>query len=142
MIHELFKQDRPRYIRFRQNKFQIGDKRREQLRGKITDLHPTRKLFEGKQILCWSNDSITSKNGQRCSLCRDRWTCTERIRLMLLLDNIEQTPTPAILEIGHGSFDALDTLIREVDQRNLAEQTIIISIKTHQGHLRFTFEKE
>ena len=82
MIRELFQTDRPVFVAFDRDRFRLGAKRREQLRGVITDILPTRKRFEGRKLVCWANDGVTGKHGRRCALCRDRWSCAERVRLM------------------------------------------------------------
>lgn len=141
MIRELFNKDRPVFVRFQGDRFVIGKRRREYLQGHITDMIPIRKRFEDERIVCYSNDGITGKHGQRCALCRQRWTCAERLRLMMLLDGLEQNQVPAILEIGHGSFEPLDTFLDHIRPEALAETPIRISMERDQGHLRFTFRK-
>lgn len=141
MIHALFHKDRPLFVRFDQNQFRVGRRRREQLQGFITDMLPMRKRFEGKRLVCWANDSITGRHGQRCALCRQRWSCAERVRLMLLLDGIDQEPVPAILEIGYGSFDALEQFVQSVGPDNVASRTVCIGMNRENGRLRFTFQQ-
>lgn len=140
MIRELFQRDRPVFVGFEADRFTIGPMRRELLAGLIVDLLPLRKRFESDRLVCSSSDGRTGKNGQRCSLCRERWTCAERIRLMLLLDGIGPEPTPAVLEIGHGSFDELDRLVHSVGADNLANTPVRIGLQRLQGRLRFTFQ--
>ena len=84
---------------------------------------------------------MTGKHGQRCALCRERWTCAERLRLMMLLDGLEQASVPAILEIGHGSFEALDAFLDDLGSDPLPETTVAITMERHEGRLRFTFHK-
>jgi hypothetical protein len=141
MIRDLFNKDKPLFVGFDNDQFTIGKRRREHLQGTITDMIPMRKRFCGKQLVCTSSDGITGKHGQRCALCRDRWTCAERLRLMMLLDNLERTATPAILEIGHGSFDALDAFIDQIGTDPLPKVTVSIGMEHPQGRLRFTFHK-
>ena len=140
MIHELFQKDRPVFVRFDNHAFRIGRRKREQLEGIITDMQPMRKRFEGKRLVCWANDGMAGRDGQRCALCRERWSCAERVRLMLLLDGLEQNPVPAILEIGHGSFDALEQFVLEVGADNIASKPVCIGMQRTQGRLRFTFQ--
>jgi len=141
MIRDLFNKDRPVFVRFQDDSFKVGERRREQLRGLITDMIPMRKRFEGNHLVCSSSDGITGKNGQRCALCRERWTCAERLRLMMLLEGLEQTSIPAILEIGHGSFDALDTFLNDIGADSLQETSVNISIERQEGRLRFAFHR-
>jgi len=141
MIRDLFEKDRPAFVRFDQDRFRVGQRRREQLQGRITDILPTRKRFEGKRLVCWANDGVNGKHGQRCALCRERWSCAERVRLMLLLDGLEKTAVPAILEIGHGSFDALDGFLSDIGDESLCETSVQISMQRAQGRLRFTFQR-
>lgn len=141
MIRELFEKDRPAFVRFDQDRFRIGRRRREQLQGVITDILPIRKRFEGKRLVCWSNDGVNGRHGQRCALCRERWSCAQRVRLMLLLEGLDPAPAPAILEIGHGSFDALDTFLEQVGSEALEQNSVTIGMERRQGRLRFTFRK-
>jgi hypothetical protein len=141
MIRDLFNKDRPVFVRFQGDRFVVGKRRRESLQGVITDMIPMRKRFEDNRIVCYSNDGITGKHGQRCALCRQRWTCAERLRLMILLEGLDQDQVPAILEIGHGSFDALDTFLDEIAPESFTETPICISMERDRGHLRFTFRK-
>ena len=141
MIRDLFNKDQPVFVRFQGDRFSVGKRRREQLQGVITDMIPMRKRFEGNLLVCSSADGITGKHGQRCALCRERWTCAERLRLMMLLDGLEQDCVPAILEIGHGSFEALDMFLDDIGSDPLPETTVAISLERQQGRLRFTFHK-
>ena len=141
MIRDLFDKDRPVFVRFRDDRFALGERRREQLRGVITDMIPMRKRFEGKRLVCSSPDGITGKHGQRCALCRERWSCAERLRLMMLLGELEQPPIPAILEIGHGSFDAFDAFLDDLGADTLQETSVVIGIERREGRLRFTFHR-
>jgi len=141
MIRDLFSSDQPVFVRFDKEKFLIGKRRREQLQGRITDMIPMRKRFEGKRLVCSSADGINGRQGQRCALCRERWNCAERLRLMMLLDGLEKVPVPAILEIGHGSFDALDAFI-DSSAGDAPQKTVVtIGMERNQGRLRFTFHK-
>lgn len=138
MIRELFEKDRPVFVRFDNDAFRVGRRKRDQLEGVITDMLPMRKYFEGKRLVCWANDGVTGRHGQRCALCRERWNCAERVRLMLLLDGLDQQPAPAILEIGHGSFDALEQFVGQAGDR-LAQTPVQIRMQREKGRLRFTF---
>lgn len=139
MIYDMFEKDKPVFVRFQQNYFCVGEKRRERLLGFITDMMPTRKRFQGKRLVCWSNDAVYGKNGTRCALCRERYSCAERVRLMLLLKDLHKTPSPAILEIGHGSFDALESFVQKVGKENLPDTPVHIDLYRDQGRLRFSF---
>ena len=139
MIHELFQKDRPVFVRFDNHTFRVGRRKRDQLEGIITDMLPMRKRFEGKRLVCWANAGLTGKDGQRCALCRERWGCAERVRLMLLLDGLDEEPAPAILEIGHASFDALEEFARKAGD-DIARARVCIRMQRQQGRLRFTFE--
>ena len=139
MIRELFQRDRPLFVGFDGDQFAIGPQRRPELAGLVTDLLPLRKRFRDGRLVCHSRDGHTAANGQRCALCRDRWTCAERIRLLLLLDGLGPDPTPAVLEIGHGSFDELDRLVRSVGPDRLPATPVRIGLHRLQGRLRFTF---
>jgi hypothetical protein len=139
MIRELFQRDRPLFVGFDGDLFAIGPQRRPELAGLVTDLLPLRKRFHDGRLVCHSRDGHSAANGQRCALCRDRWTCAERIRLLLLLDGLGPDPVPAVLEIGHGSFDQLDRLVRSVGPDRLPATPVRIGLQRLQGRLRFTF---
>ena len=140
MIRELFQKDHPVFVRFDNRAFRVGPRRRDRLQGRVVDMQPVRKRFEAKRLVCWANDAITGRNGQRCALCRQRWSCAERLRLMLLLDGLEQDPVPTILEIGHGSFDAFEQFVKPLGIDNLPTRTVAIGMTRHNGRLRFTFQ--
>lgn len=139
MIRELFRTDRPVFVRFDRDRFRVGRNRREKLQGRIVDMLPVRKRFEEKRLVCWSLDTVNGRNGQRCALCRERWSCAERVRLMLLLDGLNEEPVPAILEIGHGSFDSLDRFIAQCTDGRPDEKPVCIGMTRNGGRLRFTF---
>lgn len=140
MIREMFRKDQAHFVRFADDHFQIGARKRERLRGSITDMIPMRKRFESGKLVCWSGDAVHGRYGQRCALCRERMRCAERLRLMLLLEDLEREPTPAILEIGHGSFDALETFVQGSDSEDLTARTVTIGMHRANGRLRFTFQ--
>lgn len=139
MIRELFCRDRPVFVRFDRDRFRVGRNRRERLQGRIVDMLPVRKRFEEKRLVCWSVDTVNGRNGQRCALCRERWSCAERVRLMLLLDGLNEEPVPAILEIGHRSFDSLDRFVAQYTDGPLEQQPVCIGMTRTGGRLRFTF---
>jgi hypothetical protein len=58
---------------------------------------------------------------------------------MFLLDGLAPEPTPAVLEIGHGSFDAFDRLLQSVGPDRLPTTPVRIGLQRLQGRLRFTF---
>jgi len=127
-------------VQFENCAFRVGHRKRDHLEGLITDMLPMRKRFEGKRLVCWSNDGINGRYAQRCALCTQRWTCAERVRLMLLLDGLEQQALPAILEIGYASFDALEQFVGQATDLT-AHRPVRIGIEREQGHLRFTFQQ-
>jgi hypothetical protein len=140
MIRELFEKDKPVFVRFERNGFRIGRMRRQRLRGVITDMQPMRKRFEARKVACWSADGITSRDGHRCCLCRDRWRCAQRVRLMMMLDEVGAELKPAILEIGHGSFDRLEAFLLRIAPGKINSAPVCIGLERDQGYLRFTFE--
>lgn len=141
MIRDLFNIHRPVFITFDGDRFTVGMRTRDELVGVITDMHPVRKRFEGRRIVCRSMDGAVGNAGRQCALCRDRWSCTERVRLLLLLDGLAADPFPAVLEIGHASFDALDELLEEVGIDRIPEHRVAIALVRVDGRLRFTFRK-
>ena len=126
MISELFQTDQPTYVSVEQNRFLINDQPHQLLEVQIQDIIPVRKFFEDRHVACYSLDNTTGKNGQYCALCRNRYRCRRRIRLMTLLLNAGPDPLPAILEVSPASFDALDALLERVDAAQLPHTLVMI----------------
>jgi len=139
MIAELFQTAKPLYISIQDGDFFLNDQHRDLLEVKIHDMIPVRKLFRDRQLECYSLDNTTGKAGQYCALCRNRYRCRQRLRLMLLVYNVTPDPLPAVLEISPASFDSLDALIQNVGQNQLPNTLVIIRIAGTVGN-RLTLE--
>ena len=129
MIRELFKTDQPTYVSIDHNGFVINDQLHQLLEVRIQDIIPVRKFFQDRKLACYSLNNTTGKNGQYCALCRNRYRCRRRIRLMTLMLNGGPDPVPAIIEISPASFDALDSLLDRVDAAQLPHTLVTIRIR-------------
>ena len=94
----------------------------------ITDLLPIRKLFIEKKLSCYSLDNTSGKHGQHCALCRQRFRCQPKLRLMILVYNIEKKPIPAIFEIDQRSFDSLEEVIQNIGKKKLFDTIMTIQV--------------
>jgi len=94
----------------------------------FADLLPIRKLFIDKKISCYSLDNTRGKHGQYCALCRQRFRCQQKLRLMILVHNIEQKPIPAIFEIDQRSFDSLEEVIQKIEKEKLFDTLMVIQV--------------
>ena len=111
MIRELFQATEPLYVGVRAGTFVINDRPLEKLEVSIQHILPVRKRFTDRKLACFSLNARTGKNGRYCALCNDRYRCRQRIRLMMLVHNLDPAPIPAIQEIAFASFDALEQLL-------------------------------
>ena len=142
IIDKLLHQDDPDYVSITADRMMLGHRPVEKLAVHITDIIPVRKLFENKRTVCWSMDGRKGRHGQFCALCRDRWQCTERLRLMLIVDDDQGDDRPAILEINRHSFADLNRFIHMIGEENLPGMVVRISLKKDDnGTLRFVFEE-
>ncbi len=128
MIREMFKTDQPTYVSVDHNGFVVNDQQHQLLEVQIQDIIPVRKFFQDRKLTCYSLNNTTGKNGQYCALCRNRYRCRRRIRLMILMLNAGPDPLPAILEISPASFDALDVLLDRVDDAQLSHTLVMVRI--------------
>ncbi|MBC8426103.1 hypothetical protein H8E07_18475 [bacterium] len=128
MIRELFQDAEPVYVAVRAGTLVINDLPQDKLQVSIQDILPVRKLFRDRKLACFSTNGRTGKNGRYCALCQDRYRCRQRIRLMMLVHNLDSDPTPAVLEIAPPSFDALDELLERVPRVELADTLVTVAI--------------
>lgn len=128
MIREMFKTDQPTYVSIDHNRFVINDQTHQLLEVQIQDIIPVRKFFQDRKLACYSLNNTTGKNGQYCALCRNRYRCRRRIRLMTLMLNAGPDPLPVIIEIAPPSFDALDALLDRVDDAQLSHTLVMVRI--------------
>lgn len=130
----------PRYVGVKPNRFVLDGRGIQTVQAFIEDIIPVRKFFQDKKPLCQSQDGKTGKNGGRCALCRNRHKCRRRLRLMLMIENCGENPTPAILEINPQSFDELRQALSNIDEENLRTTLVEMSVgKTEKGTLRVLF---
>ncbi len=127
MLEQLLATDKPRFITLRDDSFVIDGTAYDQLSVQVQDLLAVRKFFVNGKIHCYSNDNRIGKDGQFCALCRQRYKCQPRIRLMLLLFRNKQ-PEPAILEINRSSVPPLQALIDENGIERLYEILLHLSV--------------
>jgi hypothetical protein len=131
----------PHYVRVKPNRFVIDGRGVESIQAFIEDVIPVRKLFLDKKLICQSQDGKTGKNGAHCALCRDRYKCRKRLRLMLVIENCGEKSTPAILEINPQSFDPLREAVRTINEDNLKNTLMEMSVgKTERGALLVLFK--
>jgi len=134
MIAEMFKAAEPLYVAVREGEFRVGDQYYKLLEVSIQDVLPVRKLFLESRLVCFSFDNRTGKNGTYCALCPNRFRCRRRIRLMILIHNVDSEPLPAVLEISPASFDALEQLINEVGHEKLPNTLVLIQLSGTVGN--------
>jgi len=128
MIHNPFEQQKIDYVSVVDESFKVQSKLHPSLQILIQDMQPVRKFFKNGRLHCFSRDNKTSKNGKYCVFCSDRFQCQNRIRLMLLITQIQKEPLPAILELNHYSFDSLKRFIKTVDLNSLPQTTVSIKL--------------
>ncbi len=139
MIRKLFEQTKPKFISVNNGQFQFKGAAYSQLDVFIKDIVPVRKRFEGAKLICFARDGITAGNGQVCGFCRDRDKCQQRLRLNLMLNNVEADPVPAALEIRFHLFDTLEEAIAKAGEKDL--QNVLFELTAQPGpgvQIRFT----
>lgn len=133
--------ERPHYVDVKPKRFVIAGKGYSELDVFIEDVIPIRKRFENQALVCYSQDGTTGKNGNHCIICRDRFKCRKRIRLMLMVQNVTDKPMPAILEVNSQSFEALKHTIGELDAEKLPSTLINMTVdKNETGALTVVFK--
>jgi hypothetical protein len=139
MIRKLFEQTKPQFISVNNGQFRLKDKDYSTLEVVIKDIVPVRKRFAGNKLICFARDGKTAGNGQVCGFCRDRGKCQQRLRLNLMVNNIDVEPVPAAIEIRAHLFDALDQAIEKVDQDDLGNVMFELTAEPGPGiQIRFT----
>ncbi len=116
------------FVAVKPNRFVIDGKGYAALDVMIEDIFPVRKLFEETTLVCYSSDGKNGKSGKHCLLCRERFRCQRRMRLMLMIQNIGDEPVPALLEINPQSFEHLQALIDSLDQRQIASTLVKLTV--------------
>ncbi len=128
MIENLFQKSKPTFISIQGETFVIGEKKVQAIDGFIHDLQPLRKFFFTGKLLCYSYDNTTGKNGKYCAFCRNQFRCQKRLRLMILVINVEKEPQPAFLEINQSSFENFEQLLGQIDAKDLPDTQLRIQI--------------
>ena len=132
MIRELFEKSKPTFISIRGTDLILKNVPFPHLDILITDFLPIRKLFIDKKLSCYSLNNTSGKHGQYCALCRQRFRCQPKLRLMILVYNIEKKPIPAIFEIDPRSFDSLEELIQNIGEQKLFDTLMTIQVVYNQ----------
>lgn len=134
-----FNDIKPVYVAVNVGGFTVEGKVYAKLQCFIRDIIPVRKLFKGKKVDCYSNNARKGKNGEYCALCKKRTQCRQRIRLMLLLHD-EDEETPAILEINTNSHDNLRKSLEPINDDELANQLIVLSVEKQGKYIQVQFK--
>ena len=117
-----------RFVAVKPNRLVIDGKGYSELDVLIEDILPVRKLFDGNNLLCHSSDGKTGKSGKSCPLCRDRFKCRRRMRLMIMVQSSPGDPIPALLEINPQSFDNLNAFIELVGKDKASTTLVRLSV--------------
>jgi len=128
MIDNLFQKSKPTFISIQGETFVIGEKKMKAIDGFIHDLQPLRKFFFTGKLLCYSYDNTKGKDGKYCAFCRDQFRCQKRLRLMILVINVEKEPLPAFLEINQFSFENFEQLLCQIDANDLPDTQLRIQL--------------
>ncbi len=139
MITNLFEEEKPQYLSVNKNGFILDGKQYPIINAFIENIIPVRKLFVGKSIKCYSNDAKKGKDGQRCSLCKNRSRCSRRLRLMMLLCMDNEDRIPGILEINQNSFKNLEKMLKNMNEGELSQTLIDIRVKQEERYLQVFF---
>lgn len=123
-----FQEPKLQFVAVKPNRFVIDGKGYEHLEVYIEDIFPVRKLFDGTKLICYSSDGKTGKSGKHCLLCRDRFKCQRRMRMMVMLRNIATEPVPALLEINTQSFEHLQALIDSLEPQQVASTLVKLTV--------------
>jgi len=138
MIRQLFEQTKPQFVSVRNGQFRLKGTDHPSLQVFIKDIIPVRKRFAGAKLICFARDGTTATNGQVCGFCRDRDQCQQRLRLNLMVNNVDPEPVPAVLEIRFHLFEALDRAIAKAGEHDLADVLFELTAEPGPG-VRITF---
>jgi hypothetical protein len=135
---DFFNDTKPLYIGVNIKGFNIDGNFYSKIECFIRDIIPVRKLFNGKKVECYSNDSKKGKNDEFCSICRKQNQCRQRMRLMLLIAE-ENAETPAMLEINTNSFASLREALEPIDEKELSKQLFCLKTEQKEKYLQIKF---
>ncbi len=131
----------PRYVNVKPKRFVIDGEGYSEIEAFIEDIVPIRKFFEERKLVCYSQDGATGKRGNHCALCRDRFRCRKRLRLMLMVQNAAKKPLPAILEVNSQSFDALQAAVKRIEPDELPSTLVNMTVDENEnGALTVAFK--
>jgi hypothetical protein len=116
------------FVAVKPNRFVIDGKGYSELQVLIEDIMPVRKLFDGRKLLCYSSDGKKGKSGRHCALCRDRHKCHRRMRMMVMVQNVQDKPMPALLEINQQSFEPLKEFVESIGEKKVASTLVRLSV--------------
>ena len=140
MILDFIDDAKPHYVEVKPKRFVIGGRGHEEIVAFIEDIMPVRKLFREKKLICHSQDGETGRDGSHCALCRDRYKCRKRLRLMLMVNNLDEKAVPAILEINQQSFDNLQNALLDIEDGKLRNTLVKMTVgKNEKGALQIFF---
>lgn len=140
MNTQMLSETQLQFVAVKPNRFVIGGKGYSELEVFIEDIMPVRKFFQGKKLVCYSSDGKTGKTGKSCPLCRDRFKCRRRMRLMIMVRNIADEPVPALLEINPQSFDHLNEFLESVEKDKISSTMVRLAVgKNEQAALTVQF---
>lgn len=131
MIRQLFDQTKPQFISANNGQFRFKDADYSSLEVFIKDIVPVRKRFVGNKLVCFARDGATASNGQVCGFCRDRDKCQQRLRLNLMVNNIDAELVPAVLEIRFHLFATLEEAIAKAGEEGL--QDVLFELTAEPG---------
>lgn len=139
-MHNVFKIAEAPFVTMDGSGFTVGQQQTETLEVYIQELVPVRKRFQNRKITCWSIGGTRAKNGTYCSLCADSFRCKQRIRIKMLIANLDDEPFPALLEINSNSFLSLQNTTEIIGENNLPNKPVIIKNSTNlKGAISLTF---
>lgn len=116
------------FVAVKPNRFVIDGKGYSELEVLIEDIMPVRKFFDGRKLICYSSDGKKGKSGKHCALCRDKRRCHRRMRMMVMVQNVQDEPMPALLEINQQSFDPLKEFIESIGEKKVASTLVKLSV--------------
>jgi len=102
---KFFKEIEPDFVRIKEDQFWVNKQSHIFLRVLIQKIQPIRKYFQNRKLICYSMNTIRSKNrDQYCAFCSTRYKCSQKLRLSMI--GLEDQ-SPLILDINRSSFNNL-----------------------------------
>jgi hypothetical protein len=116
------------FIAVKPNRFVIDGEGYSELQVIIEDIVSVRKFFDGRKLVCHSSDGKMGKTGRHCALCRDRFRCHKRMRMMVMVQNVDGESIPALLEINQQSFGNLKKFVDSIGEKEIASTLVMLSV--------------